>query len=226
MKIALINGSPKVKDSTSEIILNELKNFLNNNNNNNNNNSEDKEIKNLNISEYNFRVNNLDNNIIEELIKTKILVFSFPLYADGVPSHLVNCLVQLEEAFNSIKEKDIKVYALVNCGFYEGEQNKLAIEIIENWCEKSGVKWGQGIGIGAGPLLHSIKNIPTGSGPKKNLGSALTTISKNILNASSDDNIFISANFPRFAYKFAAEIGWKQAIKANKLKVRDLYIRK
>lgn len=158
MKITLINGSPKVKDSASGLILNELKIFLNN--------SEDEAERNISISEYNFRK------------------------------------------------------------FYEGEQNKLAIEIIENWSEKCELKWGQGIGIGAGPLLHSVKDVPEGHGPKKNLGSALTTISKNILNASSDDNIFISANFPRFAYKFAAEIGWKQAIKANKLKVRDLYIRK
>ncbi|WP_460294105.1 NADPH-dependent FMN reductase family protein [Clostridium tertium] len=218
MKITLINGSPKVKDSASGLILNELKIFLNN--------SEDEAERNISISEYNFRKNKLDSAVIEEVVTSDILVFIFPLYVDGVPSHLLSCLVQLEEILKNIKEKNIKVYALVNSGFYEGEQNKSAIEIIENWAEKCELKWGQGIGIGAGPLLHSVKDVPEGHGPKKNLGSALTTISKNILNASSDDNIFISANFPRFAYKFAAEMGWKQAIKANKLKVRDLYIRK
>lgn len=218
MKITLINGSPKVKDSASGLILNELKIFLNN--------SEDEAERNISISEYNFRKNKLDSAVIEEVVTSDILVFIFPLYVDGVPSHLLSCLVQLEEILKNIKEKNIKVYALVNSGFYEGEQNKLAIEIIGNWSEKCELKWGQGIGIGAGPLLHSVKDVPEGHGPKKNLGSALTTISKNILNASSDDNIFISANFPRFAYKFAAEMGWKQAIKANKLKVRDLYIRK
>ncbi|GAA0824754.1 NAD(P)H-dependent oxidoreductase [Clostridium tertium] len=218
MKITLINGSPKVKDSASGLILNELKIFLNN--------SEDEAERNISISEYNFRKNKLDSAVIEEVVTSDILVFIFPLYVDGVPSHLLSCLVQLEEILKNIKEKNIKVYALVNSGFYEGEQNKSAIEIIENWSGKCELKWGQGIGIGAGPLLHSVKDVPEGHGPKKNLGSALTTISKNILNASSDDNIFISANFPRFAYKFAAEMGWKQAIKANKLKVRDLYIRK
>lgn len=218
MKITLINGSPKVKDSASGLILNELKIFLNN--------SEDEAERNISISEYNFRKNKLDSAVIEEVVTSDILIFIFPLYVDGVPSHLLSCLVQLEEILKNIKEKNIKVYALVNSGFYEGEQNKSAIEIIENWSEKCELKWGQGIGIGAGPLLQSVKDVPEGHGPKKNLGSALTTISKNILNASSDDNIFISANFPRFAYKFAAEMGWKQAIKANKLKVRDLYIRK
>ena len=151
---------------------------------------------------------------------------AFPLYVDGVPSHLLRCLLKLEESFNKIKEKDIKVYALVNCGFYEGKQNKLAIEIIENWCEKCGLKWGQGLGIGAGPLLHSVKSGPAEHGPKKNLGKALNIISNNILNKISDNNLFITANFPRFAYKFAAEMGWKKSIKANKLRVKDLYIRK
>lgn len=218
MKITLINGSPKVKDSASGLILNELKIFLNN--------SEDEAERNISISEYNFRKNKLDSAVIEEVVTSDILVFIFPLYIDGVPSHLLSCLVQLEEILKNIKEKNIKVYALVNSGFYEGEQNKSAIEIIENWSEKCELKWGQGIGIGAGPLLHSVKDVQEGHGPKKNLGSALTTISKNILNASSDDNIFISANFLRFAYKFLGELGWKQAIKANKLKVKDLYTRK
>ncbi|MDV4152614.1 hypothetical protein R0131_17440 [Clostridium sp. AL.422] len=216
MKISLINGSPKVKDSASEIILKELKNYLNNN----------ELSKNLSISEYHFRNNKFDNYIIQEVIKSDVLVFSFPLYVDGVPSHLLRCLLQLEESFNKIKEKDIKVYALVNCGFYEGKQNKLAIEIIENWCEKCGIKWGQGLGIGAGPLLHSVKNVPLDHGPKKNLGKAMTIISNNILNNSRDNNLFINANFPRFVYKIVGEMGWKKAIKANNLKVKDLNIRK
>ena len=40
---------------------------------------------------------------------------------------LLRCLLQLEDSLRNIKDKDIKVYALVNCGFYEGKQNKLAI---------------------------------------------------------------------------------------------------
>ena len=216
MKISLINGSPKVKDSASGIILKELKNYLNNN----------EPIKNLSILEYYFRNNKLDNYIVQELIESNILVFSFPLYVDGVPSHLLRCLLQLEDSLRNIKDKDIKVYALVNSGFYEGKQNKLAIEIIENWCEKCCIKWGQGLGIGAGPLLHSVKNVPAGHGPKRSFGKALTIISNNILNNSSENNLFINANFPRFVYKFAGEMGWKKAVKANKLQVKDLYIRK
>ena len=81
-------------------------------------------------------------------------------------------LHQLEEYLVTNK-KEITVYAVVNCGFYEGRQNSLAIAMMENWCHRAGLRWGQGLGIGAGGMLAGIRNVPLGSGPKKNLGRAL-----------------------------------------------------
>lgn len=128
--------------------------------------------------------------------------------------------------FASIKEKEIIVYSLVNCGFYEGHQNELAIEMMENWCAKAGLKWGQGIGIGVGGMLPSLKRIPMGHGPKKNLQKAFKQLANNILKCTSEENIFITANFPRVLYKLAAEMGWRQSIKANGLKRKDLFLKK
>jgi hypothetical protein len=76
------------------------------------------------------------------LTECNVLVFAFPLYVDGIPSHLLNCLRKLEKFFGGLDKKDIMVYSLGNCGFYEGDQNKLAIEMMENWCAKAGLKWG------------------------------------------------------------------------------------
>lgn len=212
MKIAFINGSPKVKDSASGAILQDLKPLLEKDNNI--------------ISEYNFCKPELKDKDIEELAKCDVWVFTFPLYVDGIPSHLLSCLVELETYFAAKKEKDIAVYSLVNCGFYEGHQNRLAIEIMENWCVKTGLKWGQGVGIGSGGMLAGLKNVPMGRGPKKNLGSAFKELVNNISMRNSGENIFISANFPRFLYKLAAEMSWRQAIKANGLKRKDLSLRK
>lgn len=212
MEIAFISGSPKIKDSASEYILQELKVFLENDNNT--------------ICEYHFIKPKLSIEEMEQLKECNVLVFAFPLYVDGVPSHVLNCLIQLEMFLIATKEKDITVYCLVNCGFYEGYQNTLAIEIMENWCAKAGVKWGQGVGIGAGGMLTAIKNVPIGHGPKKNLGKALKQLSNNILKRDSEENIFITANFPRFLYKLSAEIGWRKLIKSNGLKRKDLFLRK
>jgi multimeric flavodoxin WrbA len=212
MKIALINGSPKIKDSASGFILQELKALLENHSNM--------------ISEYYFRKTQLSTKEMEELMEFDVLVFAFPLYVDGVPSHLLNCLTELERFLNPIKENKIKVYSLVNCGFYEGHQNKLAIEIMENWCTKAGLKWGQGVGIGAGGMVPSLKSVPIGHGPKKNLEKAQKQLANNILKCNSEENIFITANFPRIAYKLAGEMGWRKSIRGNGLKRKDLFLRK
>lgn len=212
MKIALISGSPKIKNSASDYILQELKAFL-------------RQQDNM-IIEYYFRKPQLSIKEIENLVECDTLVFAFPLYVDGIPSHLLNGLVKLEKTFQDIKNKEIKVYSLVNCGFYEGHQNKLAIEIMENWSIKARLQWGQGIGIGAGGMLPSLKKVPIGQGPKKNLEKALKQIANNILTSTSEENIFITANFPRVAYKFAAQMGWRQSVKGNGLKRKDLFLRK
>lgn len=212
MKIAFINGSPKIKNSASACILQELKAFLNQDSNT--------------IYEYSFKKPQLSIKEMQPLVECDVLVFAFPLYVDAIPSHLLSCLIQLEMFFASIREKDITVYSLVNCGFYEANQNHLAIEIMKNWCIRSGLKWGQGVGIGAGGMLPGLNNVPIGHGPKKNLEKALKWLSNNILKCTSEENIFITANFPRVLYKVAAEMGWRQAIKENGLKRKELFLRK
>ncbi len=212
MKIALINGSPKVKESASGRILQDLNNYLQENDHT--------------IAKHHFSKSELSLNEMEKLGDCDAIVFSFPLYVDGVPSHLLSCLVQLEAFFLANNKKDIMVYTLVNCGFPEGHQNEAAIEIMENWCAKTGLKWGQGVGIGAGGMIISVKNVPSGYGPKKNLGKALENIAANILGGTSEKNIFIAMNFPKLAYKLAAHINWGRSIKSNGLRKKDLFTRK
>lgn len=210
MQIALINGSPKVKDSNSGRALKDLKGFIS-----------DTSI----ISEYSFRKASLTEKEISELGDFDALVFAFPLYVDAIPAHLLSCLIQLEEYFKANCKKNIKVYAMVNSGFYEGHQNKIAIDIMENWCEKAGVIWGQGLCIGAGMMLSSVENVPAGHGPKKNLGVALKELGENISKGNSGENLCIIPNFPKFLYRMSGNFGWIQQAKGNGLKRKDLYRR-
>ncbi len=212
MKTALINGSPKLKESASGCILCDLKSLLDNGNHV--------------VYECSFRKPQLSLEEMKNLAECDVFVFAFPLYVDSIPSHLLNCMIQLEDFLSELKERDIKVYAVVNCGFYEGHQNKPAIEIMKNWCVKSGLIWGQGIGIGAGGMITSLKNVPMGQGPKRNHGIALKQLASNILSGVSADDLYITANFPRFLYKLAAERNWIQSAKANGLKRKDLFLKK
>jgi multimeric flavodoxin WrbA len=210
--IALINGSPKGRGSASNCILQELKPLLAQDGNR--------------VLEYHFRNPALSPTEMEEIRDCDVLIFAFPLYVDGIPSHLLSCLVQLERYLAAIPKKEIMVYSIVNCGFYEGEHNELAVEMLKNWCIKAGLTWGQGIGIGAGGMLPMLQNVPIGHGPKKNLGKGLAQLAHNVLERTSGESLFFTANLPRIVYKLAAEIGWRRSIKANGLKRQDLSLRK
>lgn len=211
MKVALINGSPKAKDSASGCILQEIRTLL---------------PAGSQSMEYSFRKPQLDNDELEQIAQSDTLIISFPLYVDGIPSPLVSCLYQMETFFKAGPEKKITVYSIANCGFYEGHQNSIALEMVKNWCEKSGLRWGQGVGIGGGGMVPMLAGVPAGKGPKKNLTKALEALAANLSEGASADNIYISPGFPRIAYKLAAEMGWRHQIKANGLKRKDLFTRK
>lgn len=202
-KIALINGSPKSRESASEILLDAVKSNLTD----------------CDITEFNVRTPDFKD--IEIICENEILVFAFPLYVDGVPSHLLNFLYQLE-LFLKHRESGISVYVIVNCGFYEGKQNKNALEIMENWCIKSNLTWGQGIGIGGGGIISGIKKVAA-NGPMKDIAAALANQSNLILHRQCAENAYVSPNFPRILYKIAAEMEWRRQIKANGLKAKDLF---
>ncbi len=207
LRIALINGSPKTKNGASGCLLEDLKVLLKDNE----------------ISEYRLRTPQLEK--AEEVISHDVLVFSFPLYVDGIPSHLLYCLEELREQLKEHKA-DIQVYAICNAGFYEGHQNQYALQILKNWCSKSGFIWGQGIGIGGGGMVASLKNVPHGKGPKKKISLALDALADNILQRRSANNIYVNPGIPRFLYKFGGEMGWRRTIKANGLKTKDLFMRR
>lgn len=113
MKIALINGSPKMKKSSSGMLLDDIKSYI----------SQQAEIIDINMHKP-----ILSDKILKKIKSVDVFVFSFPLYVDGIPAHLLSCLSQLEEVYKNNHE--VYVYGVVNCGFYEGQQAKYALDIL------------------------------------------------------------------------------------------------
>lgn len=205
MRIALINGSPKVNNSASRALLEDLKGYW----------GEEAEVVN-----FEFHSASISKETIEELSGTDAWVFSFPLYIDGIPGHLLSCLVQLEEAH--LQNRRIHIYGIVNCGFYEGTQAELALKLLQNWSIRAGVIWSGGIGVGGGGGLASMPKLEPGQGPKAPIDKALAAFSDIILKKKEQENTYVSVAFPRFLYKMGAQIGWRQMIKANGGKSKDL----
>lgn len=204
MKVALVNASPKAQNSASGFLQAELKGLLSG----------------CSVTDYHF-CNRGQATHAGEILGNDAIVFMFPLYIDGVPSHLLFCLKHIEIAMAEDCERPI-IYAISNCGFYEGHQNRHALENLRIWCQKSGARWGQGVGIGAGGMLFPLNRIPAGHGPRKNVTGALVTLAHNIMEGRSGQNIFTSPNFPRCLYRLAAEKTWRMTARRNGIKPRDL----
>ena len=205
MKISIINGSPKAIKSNSEILGNYLSSLLKEN-----------EIKKY--YSISFRLNDENKN---EIYNSDVLIFLFPLYVDGIPSNLLKLFVEFEK--EKVVNPATRVYCIVNNGFYEGKQNRLAILQIKNWCEKVKADWGQGIGVGAGELLPYLKKYKLGQGPLKNLGKVLDKFSTNILTLKSDKDIYINPNWLKSLYFFQGSISWILKGRKNNLRVRELF---
>lgn len=205
MKIALINGSPKVNGSASRTLLDDLKGYF---------------PENADVVNFGFHSSAISKEVIEELTGTDAWVFAYPLYVDGIPGHLLSCLIQLEEA--CIQNPQIHIYGIVNCGFYEGIQAEFALKLLQNWSLKAGFIWSGGIGVGGGGSLAMMPKSESGHGPKAPIEKALAELSDKILKMEVQENNYVSVAFPRFLYKMSAQMGWRQMVKANGGKVKDL----
>lgn len=204
MKVALISGSPRRKGSASGLIAERIKGFLSN------------RAETVVIAVNKQQLSEVELKSIEE---SDVLVFSFPLYVDAIPSHLLSCLVQLDKLG---KAKNKMIYAVVNCGFYEGIQADTALAVMKNWSTKIDSDWKYGLGVGGGGAVSMILTTDVAKGPKGSVDVALKELADNIIDGNSGENKYVSVDMPRFLYKAAAQLGWRKAIKLNGGKTKDL----
>lgn len=146
------------------------------------------------------------------------VVAAFPLYFDSLPSVLLR-LMRSAEASRNAGTKRPRVYAIVNCGFYEAGQNRVALDMLWKWCEKCGLKRGYGLAVGGGEMARAA---PLGHGPSANLGKAIDRLALDILEGGEGSAVYVEPNFPRFLYQMAAHMGWRKRARQNGLKRSDI----
>jgi len=91
--------------------------------------------------------------ILQQLRDAQTVVFVLPLYVDGVPSHVLRFMQEMETC---CKQNGLRlgVYCVANNGFIEGRQNEPLMQVFEHFCERAGLRWGGGVGIGGGVMLN------------------------------------------------------------------------
>jgi hypothetical protein len=210
--LCFINGSPRKERSGSSYLISELVKLLDNN---------------VKTNEYFISDLMKNKSLLEEVISYDKILFASPLYADCFPCTMLEFMAEFE---TFIKEKDIKkidIYCIVNCGFLEGTQNRIAINIVKNYSIKLNFNWRFGIGIGGGEFMAGSKNMPLNSRMKKTVYNSFLALKEDIENTSNTeiDNILVNASMPKFIFKLAGNVSWKSMAKKNNLTPKDLYRR-
>lgn len=199
MRVVLINGSPKKEGSASSQIIGRIRDQIGN--------------------EAAVQAVRADTVPDASIAQADSIVFVFPLYADSIPAYLLSYMERLEEIFAQ-SEKKPRIYAALNCGFYEPSQCHIALAMMRRYCDKNALAWGQGVAIGGGGMIAGME---LGKGPLTTAGQALDVLCVNLLLGNSGDDELAKPNFPRFMYKAAGNYGWKADAKKHGLKKQDLY---
>ena len=205
MRVALINASPKVKDSASGALINDFLSCAH--------------------GKYECRVITMNKPSLPEeslaiLEECEAWVIFYPVYVDGVPGHILSCLRALEERREELGSKHI--YAVPNCGFHDGRQCEPSIEIIGHWSRRAGHSFCGGVGIGGGGALTALLHMKPGDKPSSRVDKSLFRLAENVAELKKAENIFETVFIPRALYKFIAEIGWAMTLKKNGKKRSDI----
>lgn len=207
MDIGFINGSPKSEFSASEGLLMMLGGYL----------------PDQSIQRFTWNQNQVTEQEIMDLLGCQVVVLAFPLYIDSIPSHLLRCMIQVEHFLEKHPQAARPmVYCILNNGFFDGKQTRLAVASMKEWSIHCGLVFGKGIGIGGGGMINSVKNIPGDHGPKKNVALALKNLARDIVKQQSGENQFLEMSYPGALYKIQAESGWRKLAKGNGLRLSDL----
>lgn len=202
MNIIFLDGSPKGKGSTSVYLLNGLSARLGGAHN---------------ITWLDARKQNTEA-LALAMQNADALVIAFPLYVDGIPSHLLR-FMEAAQADLFALGRPAKVYCMVNSGFYDARQNHIALAMARLWAEKCGLVWAGGLGIGGGGMAQMS---PLEQGPGASIGRAIGTLATAILLQEQANDAYIEPNFPRFLYKAAAHIGWRRMAQKNGITAREM----
>lgn len=195
----IINGSPKVINSNSSYFINVI-------------------IKNLN--EYNiFQLKERNyNNIIDSINKSKTIILAFPLYVDSPTSITLSFLDYIID--NKVSLKNKSMYAIINCGFREGEQNITALNIIKMWCEKVKAIYKGSILIGAGEIVGKKKYKFISNKALKSLNEFSNAIKDN----KNKDIITTMDLLNDKIYCILANLSWNKKGRINNLTKKELKI--
>jgi hypothetical protein len=151
--------------------------------------------------------------LISLVNQANIIILSYPLYVDQLPSPVIKALEILHRNKEKIKQREAKNFlAIGNCGFPEASQIDLSLNICKNFSISMDFRWRGGIKVGGGEAIHG-KDLNKRGKIVRNQKQGLNVAAEAIL---EDKNIPLEAIelaskdiIPKGLYKWMGNIGWR-----------------
>lgn len=139
------------------------------------------------------------------------LLLVFPLYADGIPVPLLHALKAFEE---QPPKRRPTVSVLINCGFYESEQNDAAVDMVRQFCRQAGFPFGSVLEIGSGEAILDTPFRALVRGKIKKLARAIETGKHSVLRVTMPIS---RGMFVKASTKYWIRYGAKNGVTAEQM---------
>lgn len=211
-KVCFIYGSPKEKNSSSYYFIDSIIKIL------------DSNYVKCNIVRICDALRNEDE--FKNIISADKIVIVSPLYLDALPSTVIEFFVKFEKYIKKHNIEKKSVYAVVNCGFIEGNQSNLALDMVKHFARKVDFNWRFGISVGGGEVMLCSRKVISLKGViKRPVYKALLALKSDIENNITDEreNIMTNANITKGLFMFMGHRYWMFMARKNNLSFKDLY---
>lgn len=158
---------------------------------------------------------------LSAIVKSDVILISFPLYVDSLPGSLTAVLEELADQWPA---GDKSMLAIANCGFPESEQAATALGIIEQFALQVGARWLGGVSMGAGQSMghHSVQEA---GGMLRHVTAGLSlaadAIAKGEVIPLEAKQLVGRRIFPDLLYRVMAGQSFRKQAKQNKVNVYD-----
>ncbi|TXT59478.1 MAG: hypothetical protein BAJALOKI1v1_1410002 [Promethearchaeota archaeon] len=142
-----------------------------------------------------------------------IIIFSFPLYVDQLPSTAIRAFEVLYKNRTEISNRKQKIFLPIgNCGFPEASQIDLALEICHNFANAMNFQWRGGIKLGGGEAIHGICLEERGGMVRnqiKGLDGAAEALLRDDAIPQEVIDLIAREIIPKGLYKGMGNMGWR-----------------
>ncbi len=91
----------------------------------------------------------------QQFLRADVIALVFPLYVDSLPAATTLALERLAAVHRAGAPRQTqRLLAVVNCGFFEAQQNDVALAICQQFAVETGLSWSGGLAIGGGGALN------------------------------------------------------------------------